>query len=158
MIMAFQIILFLALVQVLKRIFWNPVLGHIEDRNKEIESRYTERDRLEKEMSRLRTEYNQRIAAVEADARIHIQEAIKSAQVEREKLIADARSEANAALEAGKQEAELDRVKTLLTLQASIEQAVAHVASATLGNDVNQTLIQNTIHQYVAQQVVNPTA
>ena len=156
--MALQIILFLALVQVLKRIFWNPVLGHIEDRNKEIESRYSERDRLEKEMSRLRAEYNQRIAAVEADARLHIQEAIKSAQAEREKLIADARAEANAALEAGRQEAELDRVKTLLTLQSSIEQAVAHVASATLGNDVNQAAIQSTIHQHVAQQVANPTA
>src|SRR2546422_10770221 len=84
-------ILFLLLLQVMSRLFWKPMMKHLEKRKEEIANAYSTVDQTRREMDNLRSEYQGRLAAIEAEARGRIQETVSDAQHQRGKMISDAR-------------------------------------------------------------------
>lgn len=81
---------FLILFPVINLFFVKPLQDAIGNRTRELESTFGEAENLRSEMATLKTEYEQRITATEADARSQIQAQIAEAQELKKKLTADA--------------------------------------------------------------------
>src|SRR5438552_2630580 len=111
-----QIVLFLIVLVAMNTLYWKPVLSHLHARDKQIADAYKTRDEFQHEMEALRADYLARIGQIEAEARTHIQAAIKEAQTERERLIAESRAQSEAALRRGIADMERDKAESLETL------------------------------------------
>src|SRR5581483_5545396 len=82
-----QIVLFLVVLAAMNALYWKPMLAFLKARDQRIADAYKTRDTFQHEMEALRADYLARIGQIEAEARTHIQAAIKEAQTERERLI-----------------------------------------------------------------------
>src|SRR5215831_6613867 len=86
-----QMALFIALWNIMSHLFWKPMLKHLAGRDQRIKDAYQSVEDTRHEMEKLRTDYQTHLAQIESDARARIQTAIREAQVERERLLAEAR-------------------------------------------------------------------
>src|SRR5262245_53357268 len=89
-----QIIAFLLLIWVMSKYLFGPVNAVLEARQGEIQSTLDRIAADRQAMEQMRSEYEQRIAGVEAEAREKIQAAIKEAQAMKDEIVGSARSEA----------------------------------------------------------------
>jgi F-type H+-transporting ATPase subunit b len=147
-----QIVLFLALWFAMSTLFWKPVLAHMAGRDRDIDERYRQRENLQHEMEALRADYLARIAVVEAEARTHIQNAIKEAQAERERLLAAARTHAEETLKQGIADMEREKSEALRTLQDRMTGIAVGVADAALASTTDQAALQRAIEVGVARR------
>lgn len=142
-----QLGLFIVLVQVMNAVFWKPVLAHLKLRDKEITDAYSQRDRLQSEMERLRADYLARLTVIEAEARSHIQTAIKEAQTERERLLAEARARSDEALKAGIASLDQEMAASLQALRGNMVGLASDAAGKALGHAVEPALIRSTVEK-----------
>src|SRR6476659_8421580 len=112
-----QIVLFIVLTLVLNQIFWKPMLAHLARRDQGIKDAYRTVEDTRHEMETLRADYQARIIKIEAEARTHIQQAIKEAQAERERILADARSDADTAIRHGVESMEREKTEAITRLR-----------------------------------------
>ena len=70
-------VLFLVLLAILNAIFWKPMMKHLDARKAEISDAYKAVDDTRREMENLRTEYQGRLANIEAEARGRIQSTVR---------------------------------------------------------------------------------
>lgn len=145
-----QIVLFLVLLQIMTALFWKPILAHLAQRDREVEQKYQQREQIQKEMEALRADYLARIAIVEADARKHIQEAIKEAQEERERLVAEARELAEATIRRNAAEMEQEKTEALQALSGRMVGMALEIADAALASTVDRSTLQRTLEQRFA--------
>ena len=103
-------------------------------------------------MEALRADYLARIAVVEAEARSHIQTAIKEAQTERERLLAEARAHAEETLKQGVADMEREKTEALRTLQERMIGIAVGVADAALASTTDQTALRRAIETGVARR------
>jgi F-type H+-transporting ATPase subunit b len=142
-----QVGLFILLVVVMNAVFLKPVLAHLKLRDKEITDAYSQRDRLQNEMEQLRADYLARLAVVEAEARGHIQTAIKEAQSERERLLAEARESSDAALKTGIANLEREMSEALQSMRGSMVGLAADAAGKALGSAVESAQLRSTVDE-----------
>jgi F-type H+-transporting ATPase subunit b len=72
-----QIISFLLLFFLLKKLAWKPVLKILDDRKNTIESEFKEIDEMKAESERMKLEYEAKIASIEKVAREKVEEGVK---------------------------------------------------------------------------------
>ena len=147
-----QVVLVLLVMVVMNFVFWKPMLAHLSQREKNVADAYKTRDTLQHEMETLRAEYLARITQVEAEARSHIQTAIKEAQAERERLLADARAHAEATLTQGIADMEREKTQALEALQGGMAGMALTAANKALGSAGDETALRTTIEQRIAQE------
>jgi F-type H+-transporting ATPase subunit b len=135
------------LLAVMNQVYWKPVLAHLKSRDKEITDAYSQRDRLQHEMEALRADYLARLAVIEAEARSHIQAAVKEAQTERERMLAEARASSDMALKTGIANLEREMAEALQSLQGNMVGLAADAAGKALGGSVDATLLRSTVEE-----------
>lgn len=86
--------LFLVFIQIINVYFYAPLKEAMDERHNELESTFTDAENLRTQMTSMKSDYEQRLAKTEADAREQIQGEIKKAQELRAQLEADARNQA----------------------------------------------------------------
>ena len=145
-----QVVLFVVLVLVLDRLFWRPMLAHLAKREQRIKDAYTTVEQTRHEMETLRSDYQSRIIRIEADARSHIQQAIKEAQSERERILAEARAKADAAIQQGVDAMQREKTEALTSLR---ERMVA-IALTAVDKAVGRAVDVNTLRQPIEERVI----
>lgn len=150
-----QFVLLLALLLAMNAIFWKPMLAHLKKRDSEIADAYSQRDRLQIEMEQLRADYIARLAQVEAEARNHIQKAIRDAQTERERLLADAREKSDAALKEGLANLEIETAEALRSMRGTMVSLASDAAAKALGSTVDTTLIRSAVEERMQLEAAN---
>ncbi len=151
----FQIVLFLLLLQVMNQVFWKPMLGHLQTRKSDTEAQYAARDDLQVRMERLRAEYQESIARIEAEARASIAKAIHETQLERDRILMEARQAADQAIKIGIETAEAERNSTLELLRPQVASAAMSVAGEALGAAVSAEKLRTHIEAHVAAAKAN---
>ena len=104
------------------------------------------------EMEQLRSDFQTRVALIEADARGRIQVAIKEAQTERERIISEARALADTAVKNGAADLEREKQESLHNLQETIVSLAMKAAGKALGNAGNTNALQNSIEAHIKQR------
>jgi F-type H+-transporting ATPase subunit b len=154
---ALQVVLFIFLWVAMNAIFWKPIMAHMAARDKSISDKYAQRDNLQHEMEALRADYLARIAVVEAEARAHIQQAIKEAQHERERLITEAREQSEATLKQGIADMEREKTEALQTLRDRMVGIAVGVADTALASTADRSALQKAISTLVASRTAEFT-
>jgi F-type H+-transporting ATPase subunit b len=144
-----QIVLFLLLWYALGTLFFKPTLGRLKQRDKDIADTYHTVQEMQHEMERLRADYIVRIAAVEAEARGHIQTAIKEAQSERERILAEARVQSEQTLQQGVTDMEREKAEALVSLRESMIGMALTALQKTLGGAADPVVLRASIESSI---------
>ena len=151
-----EIVVFVFLLVFMNAFFWKPIMGHMAERDKAKADAYKKVDTTEKEMEALRADYLARITQIEAEARAHIQTAIKEAQTERERIIMEARAQSEATLKQGIADMQREKITSLQSLRERMVGIASDAASIALGSAGDKSALRQTIETRVAQNT--PTA
>ena len=144
-----QMVLFIVLCIVLNQVYWKPMLAHLARRDQSVKDAYDTVDHLRHEMETLRSDYQARIIKIEAEARTHIQQAIKEAQAERERILAEARTHGDTAIHEGTEAMEREKAEALTSLrERTIGIAIGAVDKA-VGRAVDPNSLRRSIEQRV---------
>lgn len=133
------LITFLALLFILKKFAWKPILGAVSEREKGIRDALASAVEARKEMEGLQAD-NERI--------------LKEARVEREAMLKEARELKNKMIDDAKQDAKLEGNKLITQAQAAI-QAEKKAAIADLKSQVAKISI-SIAEKVVREELSNP--
>jgi F-type H+-transporting ATPase subunit b len=89
-----QIVGFLAMVWILRKYAWGPVLGMLEARRQRIAGEFAEADRRKAEADQTRAKYEQELRDIEAQKRVKLQEGVAEGQRVAGEIRAQAQKEA----------------------------------------------------------------
>ncbi len=137
-----QTILFLALVFLLKKFAWKPILDAVNEREEGIKNALLSAENAKRDMQNLRSD-NEKLLA---DARIERDAMMKDAREIKEKMIADAKSEAQVAgqkmIEQAKAAIESEKNAAVAELKAQV---------STLSLDIAEKLLKEELSNKEAQ-------
>lgn len=140
---------FLILFPVLNTFFFAPLAEAIGSRTTELERTFSEAEELRAEMTKMRSEYEQRIVQTEASAREQIQNQIKEAQALRSQLMAEAAQKADEMVKRAQQEIEGERQRLMADLRLEVVNLTLLATERVLGENVdsdrNRRLVQDFI-------------
>jgi len=146
-----QLIGFLILVLVLRRVAWGPILGAMEARRKRIADEVAASERLRKEAEELKAKYEQDLRHIEAQARERIQEAVAEGQKVAEEIRAQARAEAQAQRDKTKADLEQEYRKAQATLHDDVVRIALGAAGRLLREEMNQDRQKKLVEQFLAE-------
>lgn len=130
------------------------MLRHLERRNKRIADVYLTIENTQTQMEALRSEYQKRISAIEAEARSRIQQTMRSAQAAREATLAQARETAERLNREGLEQIEADRASARAAAEQRLERAALEALARAQGapaDDAQRALIDSFIMGSEAQ-------
>ena len=145
-----QIVLFIILILVMNQVFWKPMLAHLAKRDQSVKDAYKTVDDLRHEMETLRAEYQARIIKIEAEARSHIQQAIKEAQAERERILSEARTDADTAIHNGLQSMQREKSEALTSLRERMIGIAMGAVDKAMGTSADPIALRRSVEQGVA--------
>lgn len=127
------------LVLILSKFAFGPIAATLDARQAKIHSDLDEAQARRDEMVALQTEYSQRLAKIEEEARDKIQSAVKEAQAARDEILTRARDEAAHIVQRGREEVDSERAKSLVDARDQI----VDIASAMATRAVRENLSAN---------------
>lgn len=133
----------------LRMFFIGPLAEAIDNRNRELETTFSEAEELRTRMDSMRSEYEQRLVATEADARQRIESQIKEAQSLRQQLMAEAAERADELVKRATEEIEREKQRVLVGLRTQVVDlaiaAAEKVIEANMDNDRNRKIVDDFI-------------
>lgn len=136
---------FLIMFKVIGNFYLQPLAESIHTRNTDLEHTFSEAENLRGQMDSMKSDYEKRLAATEADAREKIQAQIKEAQELRKTLMADASSKADELVKRAQDEIAAERERALTGLRVHVAnlslQATEKLLNENMDNDRNRKLI-----------------
>jgi len=99
-----QAVNFLIFMVLIDRFLFKPLLGLMDEREKELESHYLEIEELKKKAGALLEEVDRTLDQARARAKMLVDDAVKSARTERERILEEAQKKAVARLETARRE------------------------------------------------------
>ncbi len=104
---------FLILLYVLMKFAFGPLVATLQARQDKIRGDLDEAEKSRTDMITLQRDYQNRLAAIEDEARDKIQAAIKDAGAARDEIIAKAHADAQVIIQRGQEDAASERTKAL---------------------------------------------
>lgn len=145
-----NIIGFLLLVLLLRKLLYGPITGIIEERANDIRSTYEAAETEKSTMEQLRADYETRLAGIEAEAREKIQAAIKEAQGMKSEIITEAREKADEVIKRGEGELSREREKLVVELRHQVADLVVGASSKLLDRELDDTAHRKLIDDYIS--------
>jgi F-type H+-transporting ATPase subunit b len=132
----YQIILFLILWVILRKILFRPYLQLLEERERKTTGAQHDSVELEHEGARLRAQYEEKIAQAQAAGYANWEATVQEARRERERVLSQAREEAMKLLEAVRREVEsqMQKERQLAAIEARV--IAQEMATKILGRKV----------------------
>jgi F-type H+-transporting ATPase subunit b len=149
-----QIIIFLALLFLLKKYAWKPILGAVEERSNSIDDALKAAEKAKDEMAEL-TANNEKILT---KARIEREAIIKEAKQIKEKTISDAKSQASVEAEkiivSAKEQINNEKMKAMIELKNQVADISIDMAEKILKSELKDVEKQkNLISEALKKQM-----
>ena len=148
-----NIVSFLILFFLLKKVLFAPITGVLEDRAERIKADRDEAMRLRDEAAASQAMLDQRLGNIEAEARDRMQAAERDARAVREQLLEEARAERDKVVQAGIGELRREREKLLTELRDLVADlsmaAAAKIIERELDTDAHRALIDDIVEHGV---------
>jgi F-type H+-transporting ATPase subunit b len=151
-IMLYNGALFIALFVVLNQVYWKRMMKHLDSRRAEIANAYQTVEDSRHEMENLRTEYQGRMAKIEADARARIQQTVRDAQAQREAILAEARSQSEAIQQEGMDNISREREQALHDMERRLADVATHALEKVIGSAPDPAQ-KRLVEQYITETV-----
>lgn len=141
---------FIALFPVIESFFVRPLTSAIDERNHNLEATFSEVESLRNEMTTMKSDYEKRLAATEADAREKINAQIKEAQTLRQSLMAEAASKSDALIKQAQEEIASEKAKVLGELRTHVTDLALTAAEKVVGANMDTATNRKLIADFVA--------
>lgn len=132
-----QVLIFVALILLLKKFAWKPILDTVNEREEGIKNALLSADNARKEMQNLQAD-NQRILQ---EARVERDAMLKDAREIKEKMVADAKNEAQAQgqkmIEQAKAAIESEKNAAMAELRAQVSNLSIEIAEKLLKDELS---------------------
>jgi len=128
---------FLILLYVLMNYAFKPLVGTLNARQDKIRGDLDEAEASRNRMISLQREYEQKLAAIEDEARDKIQAAVREAQAARDEMIRKAQEDAAGIIARGQAEVEAERAKALTDARNQIVDLATLMATQTARQNLN---------------------
>lgn len=136
---------FIVVVLILKKIFFKPIMGHIDQRSKTIKETFDQIETKQQEIARLGQEYQERLSQIEKTSYEKVQAAIKEGLSAKSEIISEAHAQADKVLRKATEEINLEKNKALVELK----QEVIKLSIATASKVIEQKMDDATHHKLV---------
>jgi len=130
-----QMVSFLVFAGLLDRLFFRPVLRHMEQRERFLQERRTEIERLNQETRGLVTEQQQRLVDAQRSAQAVVDKAVAEARAEKAGVVAAATQEAAASLDQARKALTEERDRALGSLDGEVERIAERIVGQVLSSD-----------------------
>jgi len=137
------------LFPVIQIFYLNPLSDAINERTSELEHTFTEAETLRSEMTKMRNDYEQRLAATEAEARSQIQAQIKEAQELRQSLMAEATAKADEMVKRAAEEIESEKQKVLSQLRTEVVTLTLAASEKIIGENMDTDKNRKLIAEFI---------
>jgi F-type H+-transporting ATPase subunit b len=142
---------FLIMFPLVKMFYIQPLGDAIQERNSALEQTFADAEDLRSEMTKMKSDYEQRLVATEANAREQIQAQIKEAQTLRQSLMAEATQKADELLGRATEEIRMEKERALTDLRIHVTDLTLAATEKLLGenvdNDRNRRLVDEFINK-----------
>ena len=140
---------FLILFPAIQTFYLTPLTDAINERTHALESTFGEAEELRAEMTKMKSDYEQRLAATEAEARSQIQAQIKEAQDLRQTLMSEATSKADEMVKRAAQEIESEKQKVLGQLRAEVVNLTLAATERILGENMDSDKNRKLVAEFI---------
>jgi F-type H+-transporting ATPase subunit b len=139
----------LILFPVLRAFYFDPLSNAINERNTELERTFTEAETLKTQMTMMRTDYEQRLVATEAQAREQIQAQIREAQQLRQSLMAEAADRADALVTEAQQRIAQERENIINEIRVQVVDLTLAATEKVIGENMDSEKNRRMINEFI---------
>lgn len=132
-----QIAGFLLLLWLLRKYAWGQILSLLDERRLGIASQFQGIEREKEEMARLKADYSAKVADIENQARLKIQEAVVQGEHRAREIAEEARQEAGRILEKAKGEINREVAAARVLFKEEIVTLAISAAARVVGHEMN---------------------
>ncbi len=133
---AIQAVSFLVFFLVMRRVLFQPVLKHLEERNRALDEMMERAEADRQEATRLQERYADQLASVKDEARSLLEQAAREGEGLRKEIISRAREEGDQLLEKARADIQEERQQAMERFREDLPSLVAEAASRILGRQV----------------------
>ncbi len=141
--------MFLFLFPALKYFYFKPLGDAIHNRTSELERTFVEAEELRSEMATMRSDYEKRMAATEAQAREQIQAQIREAQALRDQLRQEAVQQAEELKRKALADIESEKQKILSELRLHVVNLTLTATERLVGESVDSEKNRKLVEEFI---------
>lgn len=145
-----NIIGFVILLVVAKKMVFDPIGKVVTERDSDISGQYDRLESAQREMEALKSDYETRLTAIEAEAREKIQTAIKEAQAARDQILADANQKSHEIVSKAEAEAERAKEQAMTDLRMRIVDIAVGTTRRIIGESLSADRQTALVDEYIA--------
>lgn len=127
----------IALIIVMKKFLWKPVLKMIEDRQQEIDTMYSDAGQAKDSALAMEQEYKEKLSAAQATSDRMVREAVSRAQGREEEILRQASLEAAAIKERASADIAQEKKKAINEAKDEISDMAMAIAEKIVGRELN---------------------
>ena len=151
-----QSIAFIILVLALGKFVFPMIANTLDARQQEIQGTLDQIAADRRAMEQTRSDYEQRLANIEAEAREHITNAMKQSQEEAAIILTKAREEATAQRERALAEIDQERKKAIVQIRGEMADLAVRAAGKVLEREINPAVHRELIHDFISEVGARP--
>ena len=145
-----NIIGFVILLVVAKKMVFDPIGKVVTERDSDISGQYDRLESAQREMEALKSDYETRLTAIEAEAREKIQTAIKEAQAARDQILSDANQKSHEIVSKAEAEAERAKEQAMTELRMRIVDIAVGTTRRIIGESLSADRQAALVDEYIA--------
>ena len=150
-----QTVLFIALIFLLRKFAWKPILNAVIEREEKIEGALKAAEEAENKMKELSAN-NEKILA---DARVERENILKDGRSIKEKIIADAKSQATTEAEkiitSAKEQINIEKMKAMTEIKNQVADISIEMAEKILSTELKDTKNQKKLIEEAIKKQIN---
>ena len=147
----FQLLVFLVLLALLKKLAWGPLMGIMKQREEHIANEINAAENSRLEAKKLLEEQRNLLKEARTEAQGLIEAARKQGDVQREEIIVAARTEAGRVKEAAKLEIEQEKEKAVSAIREQVASLSVLIASKVIEKELTVGDQEKLINQYIQE-------
>lgn len=147
----FQLIVFIILLALLKKFAWGPLMGIMKQREELISSEISAAENSRLEAAKLLEEQRNLLKEARSDAQHLMENARKQGDVQRDEIIAAARTESERIKEAAKLEIEQQKEKAVSAIREQVASLSVLIASKVIEKELNAEDQDKLINEYIQE-------
>ena len=148
-----NIIGFVILLVVAKKMVFDPIGKVVTERDSDISGQYDRLESAQREMEALKSDYETRLTAIEAEAREKIQTAIKEAQAARDQILSDANQKSHEIVSKAEAEAERAKEQAMTDLRMRIVDIAVGTTRRIIGESLSADRQTALVDEYIATEI-----
>ncbi len=133
----------------LKKLLFKPVKDMIDSRQKEIDDLYADANQSKSDAQQLKTEYEARLAAANAESEEILKVANRKAQLRQEQILKEARDQAAQTLRRADEQIEMERNRAMTEIKADVSGMAVDIASAVLARNIKREEQSELIDSFI---------